>query len=123
VTPPRIPKQRNSHSNLSSHPPIQETSEGLVLRLWVQPGARKTGWAGIHGDQLKLMVQAPPIEDAANQGCLAFLAHWFGVKKTEVLLLKGEKSRSKRFFIKGLGLKKALVLIPDQIEAPRIKMR
>jgi uncharacterized protein YggU (UPF0235/DUF167 family) len=62
------------------------------------------------------MIQAPPVEDAANLGCLAFLAQWFGVKKSEVLLIKGEKSRSKRFLLKGLRLNKALSLIPGQIQ-------
>jgi uncharacterized protein (TIGR00251 family) len=115
VTLPRIPKQSISPPALSSTPHILETSEGLVLNLWVQPGAKKSGWAGTHGDQLKLMIQAPPVEDAANQGCLVFLADWFGVKKSEVLLLKGEKSRSKRFLLKGLALEKALSLTPGHI--------
>jgi len=99
---------------LSLPPFLKPMPEGLLLSLRVQPGARKTGWAGTHGQQLKLMVQAPPVEEAANQACLIFLAQWFGVKKAEVLLLKGGKSRSKSFLVKGLGLEKGLSLIPDQ---------
>jgi len=92
---------------------IQETSEGIVLNIYVQPGAKKTGWAGTHGNQLKLMIQSPPVEGAANQGCLAFLSRWFGVKKSGVFLIQGEKSRSKRFLIKGLNREKISALIPD----------
>lgn len=110
------PFRKNDQPPLSliALPPyLKPTSEGLLLSLWVQPGARKTGWAGTHGQRLKLTVQAPPVEDAANQGCLIFLAQWFGVKKADILLLKGGKSRSKNFLIKGLELEKCRPLIPD----------
>ncbi|MBA4395588.1 MAG: YggU family protein [Desulfobacca sp.] len=88
--------------------------EGVLLTLWVQPGARKTTWSGWHGPQLKLSVQSPPVEGAANQGCITFLAQWFGIKRSQVILLKGEKSRSKVFLIKGVVLEKCLPLIPSR---------
>jgi uncharacterized protein len=87
---------------------------GTVINLQVQPGARKTTWAGVHPQGLKLMVQAPPVQGAANENCLSFLARWFGMKRSEVVLLKGVKSRSKVFLLKGLTLEKCLSLIPDQ---------
>jgi uncharacterized protein (TIGR00251 family) len=85
----------------------------LVLNIYVQSGAKKNAWAGTYGNQFKLMIQSPPVEGAANQGCLRFLSRWFGVKKSEVLLIKGERSRSKRFLIKGLGQEQISTLIPD----------
>jgi uncharacterized protein len=112
VNTPSIPREKLSQSD-ASPPMIQETPEGVVLNIYVQPGAKKTGWAGTYGNQLKLMIQSPPVEGAANQGCLSFLSHWFGVKKSGVLLIKGEKSRSKRFLIKGLHREKLSTLIPD----------
>jgi uncharacterized protein len=112
VNPARTSEKKRSQSDPSPLR-IQETPEGVVMNIYVQPGAKKTGWAGTYGNQLKLMVQSPPVEGAANQGCLAFLAQWFGVKKSGVLLIKGEKSRSKRFLIKGLNLEKISTLIPD----------
>ena len=98
------------------HPYLKPIPEGVLLNLWIQPGARKTDWSGFHGRQLKLSVQAPPVEGAANQSCIAFLAQWFGVKRSEVMLLKGGKSRSKVFLVKGLALGKCLSLIPGQIQ-------
>ena len=93
---------------------LKTTSKGLMLTLWIQPGARKTGWSGFHGQLPKLMIQAPPVEGAANQSCINFLVQWFGIKKSEVVLLKGEKSRSKVFLLKDLTLEKGLSLIPGQ---------
>jgi len=91
---------------------LKPISEGTVINIRVQPGARKTTWAGFHSQELKLMVQSPPVEGAANQSCLSFLARWFGLKRSEVVLLKGGKSRSKVFLLKGLTLEKCLSLIP-----------
>ncbi len=68
----------------------------------------------MHGQQLKLTVQSPPVEGAANEACITFLSHYFDVRRSEVSLLRGEKSRSKVFLIKGLTLKKGLSLIPNQ---------
>jgi uncharacterized protein len=108
------------HKNqiISIYPPpflplfLKPASEGTILNIRVQPGAKRTTWAGVHGQELKLLVQAPPVEGAANQSCLAFLAQWFGMKKSEVVLLKGGRSRSKVFLLKGLTSEKCLSLIP-----------
>jgi uncharacterized protein (TIGR00251 family) len=109
------PLQKKDIKPIPPLPPyVKSTPDGVLITLWVQPGARKTTWSGWHGQQVKLSVQAPPVEGAANQGCIAFLARWFGVKKTQVILLKGEKSRSKVFLMKGLVLGKCLSLIPAQ---------
>ena len=101
-------------SPISRPPYLNLSPEGVILDLRVQPGARKTEWAGLYGRQLKLMVQAPPVEGSANQACITFLAHCFGVRRSEVMLLRGEKSRSKVFLVKGLTLEKCLSLIPGQ---------
>jgi uncharacterized protein len=97
-----------------SPPYLKPTPEGIVLSLWIKSGARKTAWAGVRGRELMLMVQALPVEGAANQSCLSFLARWFGMKQSEVILLKGGKSRSKTFLLKGLTLERCLSLIPGQ---------
>jgi uncharacterized protein len=102
----------NSSASLKNF--IRSVSEGTIIPVRVHPGARKTAWDGAHNQELKLKVQAPPVEGAANQSCLSFLARWFGIKRSEVVLLKGGKSRSKVFLLKGLTLEKCLSLIPYQ---------
>jgi uncharacterized protein (TIGR00251 family) len=98
--------------DVSRFPFVRSVSEGTIIPIRVQPGAGKTTWAGAHNQELKLKVQAPAVEGAANQNCLSFLARWFGIKRSEVVLLKGGKSRSKVFLLKGLTLEKCLSLIP-----------
>ncbi|HEX9180527.1 MAG TPA: DUF167 domain-containing protein, partial [Burkholderiales bacterium] len=67
----------------------------LTLTLHLQPGAKRTGVAGLHGDALKIRLAAPPVEGKANQALIAWLADAFAVPERRVRLLRGEKSREK----------------------------
>ncbi len=73
--------------------------EALVLSLHVQPGAKRTEVAGVHGDgadaRLKIRLAAPPVDGKANSALLAFLAGAYGVALRDVTLLRGETSRQK----------------------------
>lgn len=75
---------------------LRETEDGLVLTLHVQPGAKRTEFAGRHGDALKVRLAAPPVEGRANAALCSFLADYCGVPRSAVTLLAGETSRSKR---------------------------
>jgi uncharacterized protein len=77
----------------------REDGDDVVLLLHVQPGAKRTEVAGIHGAgaaaRLKVRLAAPPAEGKANAELLRFLASLFGVPQRAVRLLRGESSRQK----------------------------
>ncbi len=82
---------------------VKETTDGVVLSIHVQPRAAKTEYVGFHGDTaLKFRVAAPPLEGAANHVLCRFLAEYFGVSKSAVVLIMGAGSRHKRVLLKGL---------------------
>lgn len=87
---------------------IRETVEGVTLAVRVQPGAKKTAIVGVYGEgdaaQLKIAVQAPPVEGRANDALVEFLAGHFGVPRARVQLISGQLSRSKVFLLGGLVL-------------------
>jgi uncharacterized protein (TIGR00251 family) len=60
-----------------------------------QPGAKKTGVAGVHGETLKIRLAAPPVEGKANEALIAFIAERLGLRRAEVQLVRGEASREK----------------------------
>jgi uncharacterized protein (TIGR00251 family) len=68
----------------------------LVLRIHVQPGAKRTEVAGLHGDALKVRVAAPASEDRANEALVAFIAEALGVARRDVAIASGGHSREKR---------------------------
>jgi uncharacterized protein (TIGR00251 family) len=71
-------------------------SDRIVLDLHVQPGAKKTEFAGMHGERRKLRLAAPPVEGKANAALIAFIAAAYGVPKRNVTIDAGEHSRQKR---------------------------
>lgn len=75
------------------------SDSGCELILHIQPGASKTEFAGLHGDALKLRVQAPPVEGAANQAVLNFIAKQCGLATRAIKLLRGDKSRRKTIWL------------------------
>ena len=72
-----------------------------VLELHVQPGAKRTGIAGMHGERIKVRLAAPASEGRANEALVEFLADAFGVAKRDITILSGMKSRDKRVAIEG----------------------
>lgn len=73
----------------------REEAAALVLTLHVQPGAKRTEAAGIHGDALKVRLAAPPVDGKANAELSRFLADAFGVPLRCVTLERGATSRRK----------------------------
>ena len=79
-----------------------ETSDGVLLRLVVSPGAGETKAVGRHGDALKLRVAAVPEKGRANDEVVRFLADLFEAKKAEIELKSGDASRKKTVLVKGV---------------------
>ncbi len=75
----------------------------LLLDCHLQPGARSIGFAGQHGERLKIRISAPPVDGKANEMLLAFLAKEFDVGRRQVSLISGQQSRQKRVLIEAPG--------------------
>ena len=87
---------------------LRAVNGGVTLAVRAQPGAKKTSIVGVYGEgptaQLKIAVQAQPIEGRANSALIEFLAEHLGVSRRSVGLVTGELSRSKVFLIRGVTL-------------------
>lgn len=79
---------------------LQLTSNGeLLLTVHVQPGAKTTSCAGIHGDALKIRLQAPPVDGKANQALIAWLSKTLGCPQSAIELIRGQTNRRKTLSI------------------------
>ncbi|WP_230970944.1 DUF167 domain-containing protein [Nitrogeniibacter aestuarii] len=83
---------------------MQVSADEVVLRLHIQPGAKTSGFAGRHGDAMKLRLAAPPVDGKANKALLAYLADFCGLPKSKVELVSGHTSRAKRVRLSGLSV-------------------
>lgn len=73
------------------------------LKVHVQPRASKNEAVGWREGALAVRLTAPPVDGAANKACRDFLADLLGVRRGDVELVSGEKSREKRFRIEGVA--------------------
>jgi uncharacterized protein (TIGR00251 family) len=73
----------------------QAADRTITLTLHIQPGAKKTEFAGRHGDALKIRLAAPPVDGKANAALLKFVAETLRLPKSAVTLKSGQTSRRK----------------------------
>ncbi|PLK50031.1 DUF167 domain-containing protein [Uliginosibacterium sp. TH139] len=85
----------------------------FTLSLHVQPGAKRTAFAGLHGEALKVRLAAPPVEGKANACLQTFFAEALGLPKRAVTLLSGETSRQKVLRIEGADESALLRLLSE----------
>jgi uncharacterized protein len=72
-----------------------------ILRLRVVPNARRSEVVGVHGEAIKVKVQAPAVEGKANEALREFLGERLDVPARAVEIISGEKSRDKMVAIEG----------------------
>ena len=85
-----------------THPIVQDTKDGAILTIQVQPKASKSECVGLHGDALKIRVAAPPVDGKANDALLAFLAKRLKVAPSTLEIRSGSGGRHKRVLCRTL---------------------
>jgi len=79
------------------------------LSIRVQPGARSDaliGWTtdSRGGEVLKIRLRAPAVEGKANAALIEFLAHSLGLRRSQIAILRGDKSREKIVAVEGMTI-------------------
>jgi uncharacterized protein (TIGR00251 family) len=69
----------------------------------VQPRSSRAGIDGVHGAAVRVRVNAPPVDGAANEAVIEVLAKALGVAKRAVTIVSGSTSRSKVVEVAGLS--------------------
>jgi uncharacterized protein (TIGR00251 family) len=67
----------------------------------VQPRAARSEIVGVHGAALKVRLQAPPVDGAANEALVTLLADRLGVARRAVRVVSGATSRAKTVEVDG----------------------
>lgn len=80
---------------------LRETSGGTLLSVKLQPRAAKNAIGEALGDELKIKVTAPPVDAAANQALVEFLAEKLNCSRGKVELIRGHTSRHKTVMLHG----------------------
>jgi uncharacterized protein (TIGR00251 family) len=81
---------------------IDESPEGITLRVRVQPRASRDAFGGEREGALVVRLTAPPVEGAANEALVRFLGRGLGVAPSAVRIAAGASGRSKRVAVSGI---------------------
>ena len=73
-----------------------------ILHVRVTPRSSRNQVTGWREGILQVKLTAPPVEGAANEALVKFIADLLGVRKSQVTLVSGDKSRGKTLKISGL---------------------
>jgi uncharacterized protein (TIGR00251 family) len=87
--------------------PVEQTADGVRLRVKAIPRASRSEVAGIHGDMVRIRLAAPPVDGAANEELVRFLAETLSVSRTAILLVSGKTGRSKVLLVSGVAMEQA----------------
>jgi uncharacterized protein len=74
----------------------------LTLQVFVKPGAKKTEIVNLTQEEIEIKLQAPPVDGKANLELTTFLAKVLHLKKSDVKIIAGEKSKEKIICVKNL---------------------
>jgi uncharacterized protein (TIGR00251 family) len=74
----------------------------MLLRILVQPRASRTEIVGLYGDAIRIRLAAPPVDGAANEELILFLAGQLKVSKAAVTITSGLSSRRKMVSVVGV---------------------
>jgi hypothetical protein len=83
-------------------PACRRDGADLVLDVRVQPRASRSEIAGVHGERLRIRLQAPPVDGKANAALVEFVAGLFAVPRARVTIEHGLTGRDKRLRLRGV---------------------
>jgi uncharacterized protein len=82
---------------------MENASAGSVtFRVRVQPRASNDQIVGEMAGAVKIRLQAPAVQDRANEALIELLAHLLKTPKSAVRILSGDRSRIKRVEVFGV---------------------
>jgi uncharacterized protein len=83
---------------------LESHSEGAILPVRAQPGARRNEIRGQQAGMLKVCVTQVAEKGKANKAIADLLAKTLGLRKSQIELLAGGTSNQKRFLIRGISV-------------------
>lgn len=88
-------------------------ADGVLLSVKATPGARRSRIRGVEQDALVVFVTDIAEKGKANRAVIELLCEELGLKRSQIVLVRGQTSRQKQFFIKGCQAKE----LGDRIQA------
>lgn len=86
-----------------SPPRDKDSPAAITLTVRIQPRASKNEVVRLEDGSIKIRLTAPPVDGAANEALIKFLADRFSVAKSQIEIISGHTGREKIIRINGIG--------------------
>lgn len=97
-------KSNESSENENASPITSDKSGNICIKILAKPGAKENRVIDIHPEGVGIQIAAPPLDGEANTELVKYLASSLGVRKSDVSLEKGSRSRQKTITVSGSSL-------------------
>jgi uncharacterized protein (TIGR00251 family) len=87
---------------------IRQEGTDVLVFVRAKPRASRSVVLGEREGELEVALQAPPVDGAANEELVRFIAKKVGVPRSRVVLHRGETSRHKVLRLREMTLEAAL---------------
>jgi len=84
--------------------PHSKTKDGVIIEVKVDPRSSRNEITSAGDKIIKVKLTAPPVGGAANALLIELLAETFGIRKSDVIIMKGDSSRHKLIKLRGVTL-------------------
>ncbi|MBI4815730.1 MAG: DUF167 domain-containing protein [Deltaproteobacteria bacterium] len=74
----------------------------IILEVAVVPRASRSRIVGQHDGRLKIQLDAPPVDGAANEALVELVADRLELKRSHVSIIRGQTSRKKALRVEGI---------------------
>lgn len=78
-----------------------EKNEKVTITIYVVPRSSKSEIVGIYNDCLKIKLKAAPIDNAANEELINFLAEKLKIQKKNIGIISGTRQKKKVVSVTG----------------------
>lgn len=83
---------------------LTQTNGDVLLAIRAQPRASRNQIGDVVDGELRVRIATPPVDAAANQELIRFLAKTLSGSKSAITIARGERSRHKTLRIRGMDL-------------------
>lgn len=96
-----------------SHGALRPSPDGPILLVRVIPRSHPEGVNGLRAGRLLVRLAAAPVDGSANKALASVLAATYGLARSQVVILRGEKSREKDVLLRGADAAAIAALLPS----------
>jgi len=80
---------------------IREQNGSTIISCKVHPNAKRDAIGEVKNDQLHIYLTSTPVDGKANMSLVKYISKQVRTAKSNVCIVRGEKSRNKAILVKG----------------------